>query len=64
MNVKDVRLSDDVGRFADDVLQVVPAAAGPRLGPDVQRVIKAVRAGEWERQGEAVVAGGITLETG
>jgi isoleucyl-tRNA synthetase len=64
VNVKDVRLSDEVGRFADDLLQVVPAVAGPRLGPEVQRVIKAVRAGEWERRGDTVVAGGVALEPG
>ena len=64
VNVKDVRFSTDVGQFADDVLQVVPAVAGPRLGPDVQRVIRAVRAGDWERRGDTVVAGGIALEPG
>ena len=29
------------------MLQVVPAVAGPRLGADVQKVIKAVQAGDW-----------------
>jgi isoleucyl-tRNA synthetase len=65
VNVKDVRLVEDVGSVAQSVLQVVPAVAGPRLGPDVQLVIRAVRAGEWHREdGGTVVAGGIPLEEG
>jgi isoleucyl-tRNA synthetase len=64
VNVKEVSLTDDVGSVARAVLQVVPAVAGPRLGPDVQTVIRAVRAGEWSREGESVVAGGIPLEEG
>jgi isoleucyl-tRNA synthetase len=49
VNAKSVSLSDDVGGHGDLVLQVVPAVLGPRIGPDVQKVIKAVRAGEWSR---------------
>jgi isoleucyl-tRNA synthetase len=49
---------------AREVLQVVPAALGPRLGPDTQKVIRAVREGQWERDGDAVVAGGHRLEPG
>jgi isoleucyl-tRNA synthetase len=65
VNVKDVRLVEDVGSVAQSVLQVVPAVAGPRLGPDVQIVIRAVRAGEWHREDDGtVVAGGIPLEEG
>ena len=62
LNVKDVRLSDDVLAAGRYVLQVVPAVLGPRLGPDVQKVIKAVRAGEWERRADgSVVVGDRTL---
>ena len=40
-------------------------AAGPRLGKDVQAVIKAVKAGEWTTTPDgAVVAGGIELREG
>ena len=46
------------------VLQVLPAVAGPRLGSDVQTVIRAVRAGDWTREGDTIVAGGIPLEEG
>ncbi len=64
VNVRTVELTTDVSAHAASVLQVVPAIAGPRIGKDVQRVIKAVRAGEWTRDGETVVAGGIALEEG
>lgn len=47
VNVKKVDITDDVdvhGRFE---LVVNARAAGPRLGKDVQTVIKAVKAGDW-----------------
>lgn len=62
VNVKEVELTEDVdsaGRF-----EVVCNAkvAGPRLGKDVQRAIKNLKAGNYERQGEEVVVDGdITL---
>jgi isoleucyl-tRNA synthetase len=62
MNVKEVQLSTDVAAAGQYVLQVVPAVLGPRMGPAVQQVIRAVRAGEWERQPDgSVVVGGHTL---
>ena len=64
VNVKDVLLTDAVGEVADEVLGLVPAALGPRLGPDTQRVIGAVKRGEWGRDGDGVVAAGIALEAG
>ncbi len=48
LNVKEVRLSDDASVLAGQVLAVVPAALGPRLGPRTQEVIAAVRRGDWE----------------
>lgn len=59
VNVKTVELTTDVAAVADVVLQVVPAVLGPRVGPDVQKIIRAVKAGEWERadDGSVVVAG-------
>jgi isoleucyl-tRNA synthetase len=62
VNVKDVRLVEDVWSVARSVLQVAPAVAGPRLGPATQAVIKAVRDGDWSREGDRVVAGGVTLQ--
>jgi isoleucyl-tRNA synthetase len=64
INVKDVVLTDDVGEVGSFELQVVPAALGPRLGGDTQRVIKAVKAGEWTRVDGRVEAGGIELVDG
>ncbi|HLI45142.1 MAG TPA: isoleucine--tRNA ligase [Acidimicrobiales bacterium] len=64
LNVKSVRLEDHVGEDrAVPVLAVVPAQLGPRLGPETQRVIRAVREGDWERdESGGVVAAGVRLE--
>jgi len=64
VNVKDVVLTEDVESVASSVLQVVPAALGPRLGGQTQQVIKAVKAGDWHREGDVVVAGGFPLQEG
>jgi isoleucyl-tRNA synthetase len=62
VNAKEVVLSDDVAAFGDSVLQVVPAVLGPRIGGDVQKVIKAVRGGDWTRHADgAIEAGGHKL---
>ncbi|HTT92329.1 MAG TPA: class I tRNA ligase family protein, partial [Acidimicrobiales bacterium] len=61
LNVKQVRLTDDVSAVADLVLRVDPSVLGPRLGPATQQVIGAVRKGSWERTpgGEINVAGHV-----
>jgi isoleucyl-tRNA synthetase len=64
VNVKQVELSDDVAAVARYDLQVTPAAIGPRLGAQTQQVIKAVKAGDWHREGDVLVAGGIELHDG
>lgn len=64
VNVKQVRFTsavDTVGRFE---VAVNARVAGPRLGKDVQTVIKAVKAGDYQREGDTVIAAGITLEPG
>lgn len=62
VNVKDVVLSTDVAAHGHSEIAVNARAAGPRLGGDVQKVIKAVKSGEWGRNAEgAVVAAGIEL---
>ncbi|MGO1770347.1 MAG: isoleucine--tRNA ligase [Microbacterium sp.] len=43
-------------------LSVNARAAGPRLGKDVQAVIRAAREGDWSEQDGVVTAGGIALE--
>ncbi|MDP9070560.1 MAG: isoleucine--tRNA ligase [Actinomycetota bacterium] len=63
VNVKHVELSTDLESVGSFVLQLVPAVLGPRLGPDVQKLIKAVRAGDWEHHGDgSVEVAGRTLE--
>jgi isoleucyl-tRNA synthetase len=64
VNVKDVVLTDDVTAYSRQVLTVVPRALGPRVGKQVQPVIKAVKAGEWELVDGLPVAAGITLQDG
>ena len=69
MNVKEVSLSTDTAAYGRYELVVNARAAGPRLGKDVQRVIKAVKAGNWSvRAGDdgsdAVSADGIDLAEG
>jgi isoleucyl-tRNA synthetase len=62
VNVKAVELTTDVASHGGFEVAVNARAAGPRLGKDVQKVIKAVKAGEWTTSPEgAVVAAGIEL---
>jgi len=64
VNVKTVELSDDVARLGTFELAVNPRLLGPRLGAQVQQVIRAVKAGDWAQSGERVIAAGIELEPG
>ncbi|WP_216207799.1 isoleucine--tRNA ligase [Amycolatopsis aidingensis] len=65
VNVKAVELTTDVAAHGGFEVAVNARAAGPRLGKDVQKVIKAVKAGEWTTSPEgAVVAAGIELAEG
>ncbi|MEU5408828.1 isoleucine--tRNA ligase [Nocardia asteroides] len=62
VNVKKVDLTTDVAAHGRFELAVNARAAGPRLGKEVQTVIKAVKAGEWSESADGVVtAAGITL---
>ncbi|MTD59082.1 isoleucine--tRNA ligase [Amycolatopsis pithecellobii] len=65
VNVKAVELTTDVAAHGGFEVAVNARAAGPRLGKDVQKVIKAVKAGEWTTSPEgALVAAGIELLDG
>ena len=64
VNVKDVVFTADVAAYSQQVLTVVPRALGPRVGKQVQQVIKAVKAGEWELVDGAPVAAGVALQEG
>ncbi len=64
VNVKDVVFTEDVAAYCQQVLTVVPRALGPRVGKQVQQVIKAVKSGDWELVDGAPVAAGVTLAEG
>jgi isoleucyl-tRNA synthetase len=64
VNVKAVELTTDVAAYSRSVLTVVPRALGPRLGKQVQSVIQAVKAGNWELVDGAPVAAGVILQDG
>lgn len=69
MNVKSVTLATDADVYGRHEIAVNARAAGPRLGKDVQRVIKAVKSGDWsvstgDDGAEVIVADGIELHDG
>ncbi|MEU7872701.1 isoleucine--tRNA ligase [Dactylosporangium sp. NPDC049140] len=64
VNVKRVEFTDDVAAHCTPVLTLVPRVLGPRLGGQVQQVIKAVKAGDWSQAGGVVTAGGVALQEG
>ncbi|HEY1575138.1 MAG TPA: isoleucine--tRNA ligase [Pseudonocardiaceae bacterium] len=65
VNVKQVELTTDVAAHGHFQLVVNARACGPRLGADTQKVIRAVKAGEWSTTDSgAVVAAGIELLDG
>ena len=64
VNVKSVSLTTDVAAHGHFELVVNARACGPRLGGDTQKVIRAVKAGEWTTVGDTVVAAGIELLPG
>ncbi len=62
VNVKDVVLSDDVDSVGTFQVVCNAKVAGPRLGKDVQRAIKALKAGNYTREGDNVIVDGdLTL---
>ncbi len=65
VNVKQVVLTTDVAAHGRFEIAVNARACGPRLGGDTQKVIRAVKAGEWEQAADGTVtAGGIALLPG
>jgi isoleucyl-tRNA synthetase len=65
VNVREVVLTGDVAAYGRFELAVNARACGPRLGGDTQKVIRAVKAGEWTANPDGTVeAGGITLLPG
>jgi isoleucyl-tRNA synthetase len=65
VNVKNVVLTSEVAAHGHVELTVNARAAGPRLGADVQKAIRAVKAGDWAHGPDAtVVAAGVELLPG
>jgi isoleucyl-tRNA synthetase len=65
LNVKAVEVSGDRTAYGTEVVRPNPRVLGPRLGKQVQEVIKAAKAGDWSRADDgAVVVGGHPLEDG
>ncbi len=64
VNVKSLMLSADPASLGAKTLTVNPRVLGPRLGSQVQAVIRAAKAGSWSVDGDVVVAGGVSLEPG
>jgi isoleucyl-tRNA synthetase len=64
VNVKSVELTDQVASYCQQVLTVVPRALGPRVGGQVQAVIRAVKAGDWALVDGAPEAAGVRLQEG
>jgi isoleucyl-tRNA synthetase len=68
VNVRHVELTTYVSSVASEELKLVPAKLGPRLGKDVQTVIKAHKQGDWSVVGDGddrvVTVGGVELVDG
>jgi isoleucyl-tRNA synthetase len=70
VNVREVTLLDVADAAVQEVrvsqrLTVNPRAVGPRLGPDVQKVIKASKSGDWSVDTSGTVTcGGVELKPG
>ncbi len=65
VNVKDVVLTADVAAHGRFEIGVNARVCGPRLGGDTQKVIRAVKAGEWTSEPDGTVtAAGIALLPG
>ena len=64
VNVKEVRLSQEIERFASFQLQVNARLLGPRLGPEMKVVLAATRQGDWRalEGGRVEVAGQVLSE--
>ena len=64
VNVKELALNDDPATLGEFQLTVNPRVLGPRLGKQVQEVIRAVKAGQWTQAGDVVTAAGAELRPG
>jgi isoleucyl-tRNA synthetase len=58
VNVKEVRLTDELGDAASWVLALNMPVLGPRLGPDTQKIVRAVKEGRWSQAADGTVSVG------
>jgi isoleucyl-tRNA synthetase len=61
VNVKRVVLTTEA--TVERVLKLVPAVLGPRVGPDMQKLLRAAKEGDYELGGDAVTVAGRVLAT-
>ena len=65
LNVKSVTISSDRTAYGTEVVRPDPRVLGPRLGREVQAVLKAARDGDWQRDASGgIVVGGHALQPG
>ena len=64
LNVKKVTFSESLEDYGSQVISVVPAVIGPKLGPNTQKVIQAIKSGGWSLAGSDLVVGDVTLYPG
>jgi len=64
VNVKSVRLTEDIEEYATFRLQVNARVLGPRLGAETKQVIKASKQGDWRSLGGGVEVAGHELGEG
>jgi isoleucyl-tRNA synthetase len=64
VNVKELVLDADPAHLGEFRLTINPRVLGPRLGKQVQEVIKAVKAGQWAESGDVIRAAGVDLQPG
>ncbi len=63
LNVKDVRVAEDMAEFGSFQLQPNARVLGPKLGADMKTVMAASRNGDWTtRDDGSAVVGGVRLE--
>jgi isoleucyl-tRNA synthetase len=64
VNVKSVVFTEQLAEYCTQVLTVVPRVLGPRIGGQVQAVIRAVKSGDWKLVDGAPEAAGVRLAEG
>lgn len=64
LNVKEIRFADSLEGVAEFSLTISFPVAGKRLGGKMKAVGAAAKAGDWHRDGDAIIVGGEKMEEG